>query len=110
MATAAKNQPAAEQAPPPAAAQPAPTGLEDLSRRVAELERRVGGMLTGQAAEISQEERDRQILSRRPNSYAEAVAYEAAQKRQAERDEKAPKGEREAEVDAAKAQPSTPSA
>jgi hypothetical protein len=90
MPTPAKNQPAP---PPPAdpAAEVAPTGLEDLSRRVAALERQVGGMLTGQVAEISQEERDRQTLSRRPNSYPEAVEYEAAQRRQEERDRKAAK-------------------
>ena len=92
----------------PAAPEPAPTGLEDLSRRVAELERRVEGVLSGKVAEVSQEERDRMILSRRPNSYPEAVEFEAAQKRQAERDKDRPAGARVENEDPATAQPSTP--
>lgn len=77
--------------------QPA-ASVSELEVRVAELERRVGGMLSGQVAEISQEERDRRTLSRRPNSYAEAVEFEAAQARQAERDKKGAKSQSDASV------------
>jgi hypothetical protein len=107
MATKATTQQTVP-TPDAAALEPAPTGLEDLSRRVAELERRVEGVLSGRVAEVSQEERDRLILARRPNNYPEAVEFEAARARQAERDEKRPKGERDEVEDPAKAQPSTP--
>lgn len=82
--------------------------LDDLLRRIELLERTNEAMLSGKVAEISQEERDRRILSRRPNSYPEAVEYEAARLRQAERDENRPDGEKDEAEDPAKAQPSTP--
>lgn len=51
--------------------------LADLESRVARLENRTGNRLVRQ----TQEEADEEILSRTPNSYAEAVRYEAALKR-----------------------------
>lgn len=61
--------------------------MEDLTARVEHLESVIDRMVTGKVAEISQEERDRRTLSRLPNSFPEAVEYEAAQKRQTARDE-----------------------
>lgn len=80
--------------------------LDELSARVDALEERVTGVLSGKSAEISQEEKDRRTLSRRPNSYPEAVEYEAAQKRQAERDKGQPKGEESEDPETAS--PSSP--
>lgn len=83
-------------------AAPAPlTAIEELAaltERVERLEAAYEGMLSGKVAEISQEERDRITLSRRPNSYPEAVEFEAAQERQAARNkERAGKDEAPAE-------------
>lgn len=87
-------------AQPPAANAESPTEwsaerLDALEERVTRLEEVNSAMLTGKVAEISQADKDRETLSRRPNSYAEAVEYEAARKRQEERDkaaEDAPEG------------------
>lgn len=88
------------------AATETPDRYEGLEARVTRLEAAYEAMLGGRVAEISQEERDRITLSRRPNSYPEAVEWEAARERQAERDRE--RGEQPEEVDAAEAQPSTP--
>lgn len=74
--------------------------VDDLLQRVERLEKAYEGMLSGKVAEISQEERDRITLSRRPNSYQEAVEFEAAQKRQAERDRERPGKSAEGEAPA----------
>ena len=96
MAAKTTAPPAAEQAPEWNAER-----LDDLLERVERLERSNEAMLSGKVAEISQEERDRRTLSRRPNSFPEAVEFEAARMRQAERDKN------RAEADPANTQPST---
>jgi hypothetical protein len=69
--------------------------ISALSERLDRVEQALTGILTGKVAEISQEEKDRQTLSRRPNSYPEAVEYKAAQERQAERDGKTRKSDKD---------------
>lgn len=74
-------------------------GIKDLESRVDALEARLAHLEqytgTPSASEVaeSQQERDERILSRLPNSHAEAVAYEAAKAR---RDGTAPKDTEEA--------------
>lgn len=60
--------------------------VDDLIARVERLEESLAGVLTGKVAELSQEEKDRQTLAKRPNSYPEAVEFKAAQERQTERE------------------------
>lgn len=63
--------------------------LDDLIARVDRLEQRVEGVMASKVAEISQEDKDKRTLARRPNTYQEAVEFEAAQKRQDARDKTA---------------------
>jgi len=65
---------------------PVGTGDSDLEPRVARLEKALQGLLSGKVAEISQEEKDRRTLASLPNSFPQAVEYEAAKRRQADRD------------------------
>lgn len=78
--------------PPTEADKPAETKPPTVEERLAEIEARLDwieantpGLPARETAEADQIARDDEILSRRPNSYEEAVAFEAAQKRRDER-------------------------
>lgn len=60
-------------------------GLASLEARVRRLENLTGHVLTNATEGRTQEEIDDEVLSRFPNSHAEAVAYDAAQKRREQR-------------------------
>lgn len=79
-------------APPTEADKPVVDKPKTADERLAEIEARLDwiegntpGLPKRETAEADQEARDNEILSRRPNTYEEAVAFEAAQKRRAER-------------------------
>jgi hypothetical protein len=55
--------------------------LAELEVRVAWIEDNTPGLPKRETAEADQEARDNEILSRQPNSYEEAVAFEAALER-----------------------------
>jgi hypothetical protein len=79
---------AAEQNTDPAAERSTGDRLAELENRVARLENRTANRVAGPDRR-TQDEIDDEILSRRPNSYQEAVLYEAARKRRGETEAKA---------------------
>lgn len=59
--------------------------LTEIEARLAWIEANTPGLPARETAEADQVARDDEILSRRPNTYEEAVAFEAAQQRRDER-------------------------
>lgn len=59
--------------------------LAEIEARLDWIEGNTPGLPKRENAEADQEERDNEILSRRPNSYEEAVAFQAALDRRDER-------------------------
>lgn len=85
MAQTQQRAGAAPAKPPTEADKPVEPTAEDrlaeIEARLAWIEENTPGLPSRDTAEADQEARDNEILSRRPNTYEEAVAFEAAQKR-----------------------------
>lgn len=74
--------------------------LSEIEARLSWIEENTPGLPRRETAEADQETRDNEILSRRPNSYPEAVAFKEAEERRDRRrkasqrdDETPPKSE-----------------
>lgn len=92
MATQQPRSGARATTPPTEADKPAQDKPKTADDRLAEIEARLDwieantpGLPKRETAEADQEARDAEILSRRPNTYEEAVAFQAALDRRDER-------------------------